>query len=91
MTEIEKITGGNYGMLFIDAAVTDKSFHTLVVNADCVLTVLADTAGNNLLTIYGLGSKTLKQGMIINGMGNPIKNVTPSSGSLIGYNSKPAA
>ena len=86
MNELEKITGGHKGLLFIDAAVTDKKFHTLVVNADCVLTVLTDNEGVNLLKLYGLGSKTLKAGMIINTNGSPIKNVTPSSGSLIGYN-----
>ena len=86
MNELEKITGGHKGMLFIDAAVTNKKFHTLVVNTDCVLTVLTDNEGVNLLTLYGIGGKTLKAGMIINTNGSPIKNVTPSSGSLIGYN-----
>lgn len=86
-SELEKITGGHSGMKFIDAAVTNQSFHTLVVNADCVLSALTDNNGVNLLTTYGLSGKTLKSGMIINTQGSPIKNVTPASGSLIGYNS----
>jgi hypothetical protein len=85
MTDLQKILGGN-GCLFIDAAVTGKTYYALVVNTDCVLTVLTSKGGENLLTAYNLSGKTIKQGMII-----PMKNgdviaaVTPSSGSLFGY------
>lgn len=87
MTELQKITGGGNGMLFIDSEVTGKCFHTLVVNADCVLSVLTDTQDTNLLTDYGLSGKTLTTGMVITTNGFSIKNVTPASGSLLGYNS----
>jgi hypothetical protein len=85
MTDIQKILGGN-GCLFIDAAVTEKTFYALVVNEDCVLSVLSSKGGQNLLTQYGLSGKTLKQGMIIPMFnGDAIAAVTPASGSVIGY------
>lgn len=81
----ERALGGQ-DCFFIDAAVTGRRFFALVVNADCVLTTLTTVGGQNLITQYGLGSKTLKQGMLIPMFdGDPIANVTPASGSLIGY------
>lgn len=85
MTDIQKILGGN-GCLFIDAAVTGKTFYALVVNEDCVLSTLTSKGSQNLLTQYGLSGKTLKQGMIIPMFnGDAIAAVTPASGSVIGY------
>jgi hypothetical protein len=85
MTDVQNILGGN-GMKFIDAESLNNSFFCLVVNADCVLTTLTTVGGQNLITQYGLGSKTLKQGMLIPCFnGDKIKNVTPASGSVIGY------
>lgn len=85
MTDVQKILGGN-GCKFIDAASTGNTFYCIVVNADCVLTTLTSQGGQNLLTQYGLSGKTLKQGMIIPCFqGDLIANVTPSSGSVIGY------
>jgi hypothetical protein len=85
MTDIQKILGGN-GCLFIDAAVTGKTFYALTVNADAVLTVLTSKGGKDLLTQYGLSGKTIKQGTFIPSFsGDPIAAVTPASGSLIAY------
>lgn len=85
MTDVQKILGGN-GCKFIDAASTGNTFYCIVVNADCVLTTLTSQGGQNLLTRYGLSGKTIKQGMIIPCFnGDLIADVTPSSGSVIGY------
>jgi hypothetical protein len=81
----ERALGGQ-DMLFIDSAVTGRRFFALVVNADCVLTTLTTVGGQNLITQYGLSGKTLKQGMLIPMFdGDPIENVTPSGGSVLGY------
>jgi hypothetical protein len=83
---LDERTLGGQDCLFIDAAVTGRRFFALVVNADCVLTVLTTVGGQNLLTQYGLSGKTLKQGTFIPMYnGDPIAAVTPSSGSVIGY------
>ena len=85
MTDSNKILGGN-GCLFIDAASTGNRFFSLVVNAECVLSVLTSAGGQNLLTQYNLSGKTLSAGTIIPMFnGDPIAAVTPTSGSLIGY------
>jgi hypothetical protein len=85
MTDSNKILGGN-GCLFIDAASTGNRFFCLVVNADCVLSVLTSAGGQNLLTQYNLSGKTLSAGSIIPMFnGDPIAAVTPTSGSVIGY------
>ena len=85
MADIQNLLGGN-GCRFIDSAVTGQTFYCLVVNADCVLTTLTTIGGVNLITQYNLSGKTLKQGMVIPCFnGDYIANVTPSSGSLIGY------
>ena len=85
MTDSNKILGGN-GMRFIDAATTGNRFFCLVVNTDCVLSVLTSSGGQNLLTQYNLSGKTLSAGTIIPMFnGDPIAAVTPTSGSVIGY------
>jgi hypothetical protein len=81
----ERALGGQ-DMLFIDSAVTGRRFFALVVNATCVLTTLRTAGGQNLLTQYGLSGKTLNQGMLIPMFdGDPIADVTPASGSVLGY------
>jgi hypothetical protein len=84
-TILEQIGGGHRGQLYINGAVTGKSFHTLIVHADCVFTVLSDSAGVNLLADYALSGVTVKAGTLITTNGNPITNVTVSSGSVFGY------
>jgi len=85
MTDIQNILGGN-GCRFIDAASTGNTFYCIVVNADCILTTLTSRGGVDLLAAYNLSGKTLKQGMLIPMQnGDVIKDVTPSSGSVIGY------
>ena len=85
MTDSNKILGGN-GMRLIDAASTGNRFFCLVVNAECVLSVLTSAGGQNLLTQYNLSGKTLSAGTVIPMFnGDPIAAVTPSSGSVIGY------
>lgn len=83
---LDERTLGGQDCLFIDSATTGRRFFCLVVNADCVLTVLTTAGGQNLLTQYGLSGKTIKQGMLIPMYnGDPIAAVTPSSGSVVGY------
>ena len=85
MTDSNKILGGN-GMRFIDAASTGNRFFCLVVNAECVLSVLTSAGGQNMLTQYNLSGKTLSAGTVIPMFnGDPIAAVTPTSGSVIGY------
>jgi hypothetical protein len=85
MTDSNKILGGN-GMRLIDAATTGHRFFCLVVNTECVLSVLTSAGGQNLLTQYNLSGKTLSLGTVIPMFnGDPIAAVTPSSGSVIGY------
>ena len=83
----QRMLGGN-GCKFIDStgASTGNTFYVLVVNADCVIGTLTTVGGQNLVSQYGLTSKTLKQGMLIPAFnGDPIAAVTLSSGSVIGY------
>ena len=85
MTDSNKILGGN-GMRFIDAASTGNRFFCLVVNSECVLSVLTSAGGQNMLTQYNLSGKTLSAGTVIPMFnGDPIAAVTPTSGSVIGY------
>jgi hypothetical protein len=85
MTNEQKILGGN-GIKFIDASSTGNRFYCIVVNANCVLSTLTTAGGQNLITEYGLSGKTLSAGMVIPMFnGDPIANVTPASGSVIGY------
>ena len=85
MTDSNKILGGN-GMRFIDAATTGNRFFCLVINTDCVLSVLTSAGGQNLLTQYNLSGKTLSAGTIVPMFnGDPIAAVTPTSGTCIGY------
>jgi hypothetical protein len=85
MTNEQKILGGN-GIKFIDASSTGNRFYCLVVNANCVLSTLTTAGGQNLISEYGLSGKTLSAGMVIPMFnGDPIANVTPASGSVIGY------
>lgn len=81
----QRMLGGN-GCKFIDAASTGNRFYVIVVNADCVISSMTTVNGQDLVTQYGLSGKTLKQGMLIPAFnGDPIANITPSSGSVIGY------
>jgi len=85
MTNEQKILGGN-GIKFIDASSTGNRFYCIVVNANCVLSTLTTAGGQNLISEYGLSGKTLSAGMVIPMFnGDPIANVTPASGSVIGY------
>ena len=85
---LDERTLGGQNCLFIDsaAAATQKRFFAIVVNADCVITSLLTAGNQNLLTIYNLSGKTLKQGMLIPMYnGDTIATVTLASGSVIGY------
>lgn len=87
---LQQMMLGGLGCRFVDSATTGNRFYCLVVNSDCVLTTLTTVGGVNLLTLYGLSGKTIKQGMIIPAsLGDPIAAVTPSSGSVLGYISAP--
>lgn len=81
----QRMLGGN-GCLFIDGTSTGNRFYVLVVNADCVINTMTTANGQNLVSQYGLTGKTLKQGMLIPAFnGDPIANITMTSGSVIGY------
>jgi hypothetical protein len=85
MTDVQKILGGN-GMKFIDSAITDRTFYCLVVNSSCVLSTLTTVGGKDLIAEYGLSGKTLTNGSVIPSFnGDMIADVTPASGSVIGY------
>jgi len=85
MILLEKMLGGQ-SCLFIDAAVTGKRFYAIVINEDCVLSTLLTVGGQNLITNYNLSGKTLSAGTLIPMFkGDPIADVTPASGNLIGY------
>jgi len=85
-TDIQYLQGGGEDLLFIDSAQTNKSFKILYVADDAVLTTLTDDNGVDLLVAYGLTGKTIPKGVLLFGkMGAKIKNITPSSGKLIGY------
>ena len=64
---------------------TDK-YRGFVVNADCVVSVMTDKDGANLVTSIGLGSVTLKQGTFICVPdGNYIATIQLTSGSIVLY------
>lgn len=71
---------------YVDAAVTGRNFRQLVIQENTVLTVVTGSNGTDYLTTWGISGKTLKQGAILSCRGGEvITAVTPSSGSLIGY------
>jgi len=96
---IDTIAGGANltGSFFIDTvAVTFGEYRYLVVNADCVFTVLQTNTGRDLLLGHGAGGdlgdglnlagQTVGKGMVIYPIGREtIKNVTLSSGSVLAY------
>jgi len=70
----------------VDGAVTGKSFRYLVVQEDTVLTVATGSKSTNYITVWGISGKTLKQGCILPVYaGEVLTAVTPSSGSVFGY------
>jgi hypothetical protein len=66
--------------------VTGLSIRKIVVNEDAVLSNLRDANGNNLITLYNLSSKTLKQGSVLVVYdGSSIEQVQVTSGSVFAY------
>lgn len=100
---IDKIAGGsnNLGSYLITSgqAVSWGQYQYLVVNEDCVFTVLSTAGGKDLLPAHNgsgtgglnLTGMTVTKGMVIVPIGdtskpdNLIKNVTVSSGSVLAY------
>ncbi len=96
---IDTIAGGanQLGSFFIDTtAVTFGKFQYLVVNVDCVFTVLTTNTGRDLLLDHGeggdfgdglnLAGQTVGKGLVIYPIGREtIKNVTLSIGSVLAY------
>lgn len=96
---INVIAGGanSLGSFYIDTvAVTFGKYQYLVIDADCVFTVLQTNTGRDLLLGHGeggdlggglnLAGKTVAKGMVIYPIGiETIKNVTLLSGSVIAY------
>ena len=83
----QRMLGGN-GCKFIDStgASSGNRFYVIVVNADCVISAMTTANGQDLVTQYGLSGKTIKQGVLIPAFnGDPIANITMTSGSVIGY------
>ena len=95
---IDKMAGGsnNLGSYFINSsqAVSWGEFQYLVVNADCVFSVLTTSANRNLMTAHtgdgsggmNIGTNTISKGMVIVPPNNEfITAVTITSGSVLAY------
>lgn len=97
MTSVEKLvellavaTVANGSEIISDtSAHTGRAFKRILVNEDCVFTVLADENGDNLLISQGYAGVSCKGGMLIGSRGRGTNNakivsVTLSSGSVQG-------
>lgn len=96
---VDTIAGGanQKGSTFITTdAVTWGEYQYLVVNADCVFTVLQTNTDRDLLLGHGeggdlgeglnLAGQTVAKGMVIYPIGREtIKNITLASGSVLAY------
>jgi len=66
--------------------VTGLEVRKIVVNEDAVLSNLRDANGNNLITLYNLSSKTIKQGSVLVVYdGSDIEQIQVTSGSVFAY------
>jgi len=83
----QKMLGGNGCKLVkVGSPQTDGKFYAVVVNEDCVLSVLETVGGTNLIDEYGLAAATLTAGAFLPMFnGDPIKKVTTASGTAIAY------
>ena len=65
---------------------TTGTFQAFVVNSDAVIAQVLDQSGVDITTSLGLGSVTIKQGMLISmPKGAWFKSITLTSGSVIAY------
>jgi hypothetical protein len=84
LNKVDDSLGGN-GTEYINSAVTGKAYKYLVVNEDVVFSNLVDDASVDLLVNLNITTNTISKGMVIRANnGKLIKEVTPSSGSVIG-------
>jgi hypothetical protein len=81
--ELVALKGGT----FVDSTITgtnSTNYRYLVVNEDAVFSALTDTDDNNVLTEWGIATKTITKGMIIApASGKALKTVTLASGSVL--------
>jgi hypothetical protein len=83
---IEQLVALKGGLLVDDTTTGTAStnYIYLVVNEDCIFTALTDVDDNNVLTEWGLATKTLTKGMVIAPASKKaFKTVTVSSGSVL--------
>ena len=76
--------GGKYTDASLTGLTAANNYIYAVVNEDCVFTTITDNAGSNLITDWGIATKTITKGMIIAASdGNYITALTVSSGSVL--------
>ena len=89
MTALERMAAMR-GSVLIDGEVTQVSYHSLMVNADCTITVIKTTTPGKVevdqLTAMNLSGKTIKAGGLLTAPeGSVFTSITVTSGQLIGY------
>lgn len=84
MTTLERI-GGGYGTYGIAGTVqVERSFESIQINADTVISELTYLDGSDALVALNLGTTTWAAGMILFApMGNCFKSITLTSGSVL--------
>jgi len=86
---LQLINGGETGSKLFTTdlgTVTGLALRKLVVNEDCVLSTLRDANGNDLISLYNLSGKTLKQGSVLVVYdSSDIEQLRVTSGSIFGY------
>lgn len=86
---LKAINGGETGSKLYTSdlgTVSGLELRKIVMNEDTVLTALRDANGNDLLTLYNLSGKTLKQGSVLVPYdGSNIEQIRVSSGGAFGY------
>jgi hypothetical protein len=88
MDDSSKLIGEN-GCVFIDNSVTNDNIYSIYVQEDTVFSVLTEGnlsgAGADAMTVMNLTGKTIKAGVILTPFKEVFKNVSLTSGAVIGY------
>jgi len=89
MTNLDKISGmGGCEFIAAASAKTGKTYTSIVINTDAVISVLS-IDGVNVLTTKGFNGATLSAGMFIPAAaGTYITAITLTSGTAIAYNNQ---
>jgi hypothetical protein len=88
MDDLSKVIGEN-GCVFIDNSVTNDYIYAIYVQEDTVFSVLTEGdlsgTGVDTMTTMNLTGKTIKAGVTLTPYKEVFKNVSLTSGSVIGY------